>query len=148
MRHASGHPEHAGFTLLETLVAASLLVVIVVAVTGAMTAGHQHSLEAQQRITATLAAESLLGRVGSEPYDDLEDWDGHLEPVGAMTDLQGTPLPGAFRFAGRRVEVDALEQTVPELGVLVAGRAVTVESFNQDGRMLARLERFIPEPAP
>ena len=49
-----------GFTLMESLMASGILLVIVVAVTSAITAGQQHAYEAHLRIAASLAAEELL----------------------------------------------------------------------------------------
>ena len=46
-----------GFTLVEVMMAVSILLVVVVSVTAAITAGQQHAFEAHQRIGGTLVAD-------------------------------------------------------------------------------------------
>ena len=141
-----GGASRRGFTLLEALMAAGILLVVVIAVTSAVTAGQQHAYEAQQHIAASLAAEELMGRVMVQPYADLPTWDGHTEAVGTMTDVSGSPMPGSFNMVGRDVQVTTTMKTLAELDVRVQGRTVRVRGFNAEGRVLVELSRFIPEP--
>jgi len=136
-----------GFTLMESLMAAGILLVIVVAVTSAITAGQQNAFEAHQRIAATLAAEELMGRLGTEPWDNLSGWNGYTEPVGTMTDIGGQPMPLSFNMVGRQAEVTTTLKTLSGLGVNIRGRTVVVRAFDADGRILASVTRFVPEPA-
>lgn len=142
-----GSRARRGFTLVESLMAAGILLVVVFAVTSAITAGQQHAYEAHQHIAATLAAEELMGRLVTEPYDDLAGWNGYAEAVGAMTDMDGQPLPQSVAMVGRQVTVTAALRRLEDLGVNVQGREVTVDAVDADGRVLARLTRFIPEPS-
>jgi hypothetical protein len=134
------------FTLLEALMASGILLGIVVAVTSAITAGQQHAYEAHRRIAATLATEELMGRLITIPYDDLTGWNGHTEAVGAMTDMTGQPMPESFEMVGRSVQVATSLENFEDLGVIVRGRTVQVRAFGSEGRTLAQLTRFIPEP--
>jgi prepilin-type N-terminal cleavage/methylation domain-containing protein len=136
-----------GFTLMESLMAAGILLVIVVAVTSAITAGQQNAFEAHQRIAATLAAEDLMGRLGTEPWDNLSAWNGYTEPVGTMTDIDGQPMPASFNMVGRQAEVTTTLKTLSGLGVNIRGRTVVIRAFDADGRILASISRFVPEPA-
>ncbi len=135
-----------GFTLIESLMASGILLVIVVAVTSAITAGQQHAFEAHQRIAATLAAEELMGRLTTETYTNLAAWDGYTEAVGAMTDQAGRQMPTSFAAVGREVDVTTTLRTLNGLGVNILGRTVQVRTFDRDDRTLAELTRYIPEP--
>jgi Tfp pilus assembly protein PilV len=135
------------FTLIEALMATGILLVMVVAVTTAISAGQQHSYEAQQRIAASFAADELLGRIAAGSYNSLSPWDGHLETIGHMTDMKGQAMPPVYGMLGRRVAVTTSLLTVnPTLGVKVQGTTVRVEAFNAEGLVLATSSRFIPEP--
>jgi hypothetical protein len=135
-----------GFTLLEALMASGILLTIVVAVTGAITAGQQHAYEAQLRIVGTLAADELLGRIASGDYSSLSAWNGFTEDVGEMTDLQGDLLPATFQMVGRQAEVALGMVSVPSLSVRVRGYTITVRSFDVHDRTLSEVNRFVPEP--
>ena len=134
------------FTLMEALMASGILLGIVVAVTSAITAGQQHAYEAHRRIAATLATEELMGRLITIPHDDLAGWNGYTEPVGAMTDMSGAPMPGSFGMVGRSVQVATSLESFEDLEVIVRGFTVQVRAFGSEGRTLAQLTRFIPEP--
>ena len=136
------------FTLLESLMATGILLGVVVAVTSAITAGQQHAYEAHRRIAATLATEELVGRLITVPYADLVGWNGYTEAVGAMSDMTGSPLPDSFDMVGRSVQVGTSLENFEDLGVIVRGRTVQVEAFGSEGRTLARMTRFVPEPQP
>ena len=135
-----------GFTLLEAMMASAILLVAVLGVMGAITSGQQHAYETQQRVLASLAAEALLERIVGESYDALAGWDGHAEPVGSMVDHDGLPLPESFIPIGRDVAVTTSLETIPDLGIEIRGRTVQVRAFNADGRVLADLRQFVPEP--
>jgi len=126
--------------------ATGLLLVVVVAVTQAITAGQQNAYEAHQRIAAALAAEELMGRLAAEDYAHLANWNGHSEPVGEMTDMHGSAMPSSMQMVGRDVHVTSGMQTISGLDVRVRGVTVTVRCFNREGRMLASITRFVPEP--
>lgn len=135
-----------GFTLMESLMAASILLAVVLSVTTVITAGQQHAFEAHTRIAGTLAAEELIGRLTAENYDALPTWNGYNEPIGTMVDGSGAPFPASFAMIGRDVTVTTLVLEIASPSVNVRGRNVKVRSFNSAGRILAELNRFIPEP--
>ncbi len=135
-----------GYTLLEALMASSILFAVVVAVISALTAGQQHALEAHQRIASTLAVDDLLGRISIVPYESLPSWDGYTEAVGEMTDLKGKSLPEAFIMLGREVNITTSVREIEELGINVRGRTITVTGFDTSSRTVAQVSRFIPEP--
>ncbi len=135
-----------GFTLLESLMASAILLGIVTAVTSAIIAGQQNSYQAQQQISATLAADALMARLVAEEYTKLPQWHRYREEVGAMIDEFGQPMPPAFDGIGREVHVEASFQRIDPPGVSIRGRMVTVAAFDADDLMLIVLQRFVPEP--
>ena len=127
--------------------AAGILFAVVVGVTTAVTAGQLHAFEARQRIAASLAAEELIGRIITENYTGLPTWNGFNEQAGTMTDGADNPMPRTFAAIGREVEVITKLEAMTELGVVVRGRHILVRAFNPNGRTLAEITHFIPEPA-
>ena len=126
--------------------AAGILLVVVVAVTSAVTAGQQQALEAKQRIAGTLAAEELMGRLITLAYDTLPGWNGHTEACGSMTNVAGQPMPESFDGIGRDVQVTTSLKIMEDLDVKVRGRSIRVRAFEYTGRTLADITRFVPEP--
>lgn len=135
-----------GFTLLESLMAAGILLVVVVAVSSAVVAGHQHSREAQDRIAGTLAAEEMLARLVAREYDDLPAWNGYTEHPGQMTDISGESFPEAFNKIGRRVRIISGLRTMPGVSAKVYGREVQVMAFVPARGSVAQVNCFIPQP--
>ncbi|MEM7228250.1 MAG: hypothetical protein AAF432_05465 [Planctomycetota bacterium] len=150
MAHATHQrrPRHRrGYTLLESLMAAGILLGIVVAITSAITAGQQHALEAHMRIAGALAAEDLLSRMTAVSYDDILAWNGYTESAGTMTDVHGQSMPDMFNNIGRSVAVSTDLKNFAELGVKVRGRTIRVHSFDRQNRTLSEIYHFVPEPA-
>lgn len=149
MKTCSRHRDHrrqpSGFTLLEAMMASSLLFVIVVAVLSAITSGQQHAYESHVRIAGTLAAEDLMGRLATESYNNLASWNGHTEAVGAMTDIKANAMPEMFDMIGRNVTVTTSLETLPN-GVKVRGSVITVNAYDNTGRAVCTLKQFVPEP--
>jgi len=136
-----------GFTLLEAMIAISILLVAVVAVSSAVTAGQQHAYEAQLRISGTIAAEELMGRLYTVEYDDLiKDWNGFEQSPGQMRTQHGRVYPAAFKHIGRRVAIEESIQSLTELNVHIHGLTIEVEAFDQHDRSLVTLKRFLPQP--
>ena len=122
--------------------------IVVTAITTAVTAGQQHAMEARERIAGALVAEELIGRLRTAAYADLPGWDGYREEVGAMINFDGKSMPESVSMIGREVAVTTALEEIAPIGVNIRGRFVTVRAFNFDGRAVAELECFIPEPRP
>ena len=131
---------------MESLLASALLLTVVTAVLSALSAGYQHAREAQGLVTASLAAEHLMAQVTSDTYASIPDWNGWDESPGSLVGESESDLPGLFALVGRRVLVETGEHALETLQVLVSGVTVTIESYDDTGRVLTRLVRFIPEP--
>lgn len=127
--------------------AAAILLLVVMSVTSAITAGQQHAFEAKQRIAAALAADELMCRLSTVAYTDLPSWHGHTEAIGDMVDADSNPLPATFDAVGRRIAVSTTLETLPGTsGVRVRGRNIHIEAFDGSNRVLCELSRFVPEP--
>ena len=60
--------------------------------------------------------------------------------------MAGDPMPASFGMVGRSVQVVTSLENFEDLGVIVRGRTVRVQAFGSEGRTLAQITRFIPEP--
>ena len=83
-----------GIALLEVMIAVGILTFAVSAITSAIVAGQQHSLEAREKIIASIAAESLLSQLSQEPWETMNSWHGYIEDVGTISDPTGESLGG------------------------------------------------------
>jgi hypothetical protein len=144
-RWAAGARRRA-LTLIESLIASAILLMSVLALTSALAAGQAAAIEEQKLLLGSLAVDDLLSELWSEDYDDLLDYDGVVDSVGAMQTLDGEDYPDAFWMIGRRVEVETRDIKVESAGVIVRGRLITVTAFDAD-RDLVSAELFVAEPA-
>lgn len=141
-------PVRRGLAMLEVLIAVGLLSISVSSITTAIVAGQQLSTEAREKVVASVAAESLMAQLTQEPWETLITWHGYTEEVGTITDPNEKSIGGDWNVIGRVVSVVDSEVEIDSLKVLIAGRTITVASFNKNKRILATVERFIPEPKP
>ncbi len=135
-----------GFTLLESLMACGVLLIMVIAVTSAVTAGQQNAHYAHQRVAGTLAAEEMLGRYESMDYGDLTVGT-FTENIGTLRDVNNQPFPESFAEVGRQLRINAAEKQLSDVGVKIRGREIRVRTFDANNNTLADISRFIPEPA-
>lgn len=135
-----------GFSLMEALMAATVLGVTVLAVISAVSAAQSVSWDGQKRILASIAADDLMIELITLPYEDVKSEDGRLEAVGEMESLDGAPYPDSFWAIGRSVTVEETVINEPGMDVAIKGLEVTITSFDE-GADLATVEMFIPEPA-
>jgi hypothetical protein len=89
-----------------------------------------------------------MAQLTQEPWETLITWHGYTEEVGTITDPNEKSIGGDWNVIGRVVSVVDSEVEIDSLKVLIAGRTITVASFNKNKRILATVERFIPEPKP
>jgi len=113
-------PRHRrrALTLVESLMAAMVLLVVVVAVSQALLAGQMQVYDAAHRARAIELAEALMDEVLRLPYadadtdnettratfDDLDDFDGYSES-GTLRDAAGTAYPSEYQVFTRTVAV-------------------------------------------
>lgn len=131
-----------GVTLAESVFAAAVLAMAVVAVFSAIGSGTAHAEESARRIAATMAAEDLLARVLLDEGKDIDLWDGYREEHGSLTDLNGRLLAIPQQKVSRRVEIFIEEQTLPGFAS-IQGRRVVVEAFDNEDRLLGSISEWV-----
>jgi hypothetical protein len=138
-----------GVSLVESVIAATVLCMSVLAVFAAIGAGTAHAEESARRIAATMAAEDLLARVLLDRGEDLDRWDGYHESLGNLTDLAGRPLAQSQQKVSRQVEVDIDMRTLPGF-TSIEGRRVRVATFDAQKRQLDSISEWVAneEPSP
>ena len=135
-----------GFTLLESLIAATLMGLVVLAVITGIVTAQEVSLEGQKRILAAMAADDLMLELTTLDYADLPGFDEYEQPIGALESLDGEPYPGTFWALGRTVEVDEVTYDAPAVGATVRGMRLRVTVLDEFTDLLT-VETFIPEPS-
>lgn len=143
----TGRRGRPGFTLLEALIAAVIMSLTITAVAMALGAGRQHAMEARDQLQGGLAAEALMAEILAADYADLPTYNGHDEEPGAMVTFDDQAYPATFYRIGRRAAVVERTIDIPGLGVKILGQDIAVEAYDEDGRVIITLSRFVPEPA-
>lgn len=154
-----------GISLLESLIAVALLVVVVTAVLAAMDAGRRQSDEGRRLTMSALAAEMLLARV-ADGNDDAPTaavwfaaftsdaqhggWNGHHEPAGKVRAGRDALLPLLpVDYQDFNLDVRAVQDAQiigPPLSVQIEGVRLEVQAVAPDGRPLTTIARFVPLP--
>jgi prepilin-type N-terminal cleavage/methylation domain-containing protein len=136
-----------GFTLLESLIALTILTATVLAVGSAISASSQQSIEGQKQILAAMAADDLLAEMCSLPYAELVLHHGLDQGIGVMETLDGlNPYPDTYWLVGRTMSVVETDMTTGDLGVKVRGMLITVSAYDEN-RTLSQIQAFVAEPA-
>jgi general secretion pathway protein I len=124
------HCRHAGFTLLEVLVALTVLSLSLTLIMSTLSGGLFHQQRAQALTEATLGAQSLLARVGSDlplrtgvtdgTFSGGLTWRVQMTPYGDAADRAAWPV-AAYTvivqvFRGPASGEPALQMTTMRLG--------------------------------
>ncbi len=141
-------PTGRGFTLIEAMVAVSVLSLSVLALSSAVAAGQQASLEGQKMVLGALAVSDMMSELSSVPYNTLTSYHGRKSAPGAMQTLDGAAYPSTYWSVGRQVSVTPTRFSEPGIGVEFGGMTIKVWAYDAEGRTVASAERFVPEPAP
>jgi len=132
-------------TLLESLIATTILSVVVLAVAAALNASQKLAFEGRQRVMGVNAADDLMIELMTVPYAQIKNYHGLDQAPGEMLTIDGESYPASYAVIGRSVEVVSENITEPGLGITVAGVMITVRS--DDGKhTLAEISAFRPEP--
>ena len=134
-----------GFSLMEALLATTVLATLVLAVAAGMGASQRVSFEGQKRMLASIAANDLMSELSTERYADLFPFNGMEQTVGAMETLDGIAYPQTFWALGREVEVVHSTMTDEDLGVAVSGATVTVRVVDKTA-VVAEVVLFVADP--
>jgi type II secretory pathway pseudopilin PulG len=161
-----GHAQRHGLTLLETLLATAILLIVVTAVMSALSAGRAQSNHAKQVVSATLAAEMLMARVTagqSEAFltgtawtahftHDIQagGWNGHAEQPGqirAGREAALPLLPAGYQNLTLQVTTTHMTQLIPPpVATAIDGVEISVAASTPENRKMTRLVRFLPMP--
>lgn len=118
-----------------------ILVGAVSAVSWAMAAGHQHTQEAQLRITASLALEHALAIASAYSHNDLEDLAGVVGAYAA--DPPDNPYP-----VNRQIQVLVPLPPLPgPNGVTISTTNVTITILDLNDRVLLTHTAVFTEPS-
>ncbi|QDU71242.1 type IV pilus modification PilV family protein [Mucisphaera calidilacus] len=152
-----------GFTLLEVLVAMSILAALSLALTQAMAAGHMQTYAALEQARAITLVESMHEEIAAQPFPsnplavlplpairslitDLKAYDNLTEIPGALADHHGNLLPETYQGFTRSVLIaENATCTINDLGVTLTGIEVTVTVALPNGQSWSTT-RFIPNP--
>ena len=158
----------SGFTLMESLLAASILSFAVAAICQAVVSGQVQTSEALRDIRAMALAEVLLEEALALPYDDPEgataagpdagessrgafdnsdDFDGYAETAGSLVDAADEDYPTAYQEFTRSVVASYGTVNVAALGGTIDGLNVTVTVQDDRGQTWT-VSRFVPDPEP
>lgn len=155
-----------GFSLVEALLASMILAFSAAAVSHALLSGHQLTDAALHHSRAMDLAGALMEEVLRLPYDDpdgssnmgpesgetnrtlydnVDDYHGFNQSVGAVTDVAGDLYEPAYQDFDRAVTITAGSQTVAGLGGAINGVTIDVTVTDSAGTTWA-IQRFVPEP--
>ncbi|MEM1211901.1 MAG: prepilin-type N-terminal cleavage/methylation domain-containing protein [Planctomycetota bacterium] len=164
-RAGSRCKRHA-FTLIEVLIASTILAFVTLAVVNAIAAGQQQTIAALDDGRTAALAEATLEEVLALPYTDpdgdttigpdsgestrsdfdaLDDYHGWSQAANSITDPGGTNYPDTFQSLQRAVTVIDQTQSIAALGGDHTGRLITVTVTDPGGRTVT-LQRFIAQP--
>ncbi|MCA9309920.1 MAG: prepilin-type N-terminal cleavage/methylation domain-containing protein [Phycisphaerales bacterium] len=135
-----------GFSLIESLIATTVLGVITLALASAMATAQKMSFEGQKRMLAAIAASDLVAEFTSLPYDQLAVHDGRSEGVGKLLTLDGHAYPESFWTLGRTTTIEPETIWEETLEISIDGMMITVDTHDSEAS-LAVMQLFIPEPA-
>lgn len=157
-----------GFTLIEALLATTVLAFVVAAMSQTIVAGQMQTYDAMHAGRATALAEALMeevlvlgyddpgggqfigpddGETQREDFDDIDDFHGFEEEAGGLADAAGNVYPDVFQGLTRRVTVTADEVDVPAFDTARPGLTVTVTVQEGTTGREWTVSRFVPEPA-
>ncbi|MAJ47755.1 MAG: hypothetical protein CBC35_10900 [Planctomycetes bacterium TMED75] len=134
-----------GFSLIESVLALSILAITFTAIASAIGAGSSSAMEERDQVTATLATEELLAEILAEEWDQLSSWNGFEEAPGESFAPDGGRYPSRSRIWRSAVVLEHTLQIEPA-GKQLEGRIVRITTRNTDGRVLVAVDRFVPRP--
>ena len=156
----------AGLTVVECLIALTILSVTVLAATMTLSAGAQHdrrgdlasiaarlgrdmleeitSREYREPVTAPVFGRET-GETGRALFDDVDDYHNFDEPRGTLTNFAGVMYAPSDQQFGRFTRVTSTSVNVTDLGRTVNGLTVEVTLTSGSGERWV-FTRFIPEP--
>jgi prepilin-type N-terminal cleavage/methylation domain-containing protein len=155
-----------GLTIVECLIAMTILSVIVLVTCHTLAAGQQHVRNGDRLTGAARLGRDLLEEIGARDYrdattptnfgretgetarahfDDVDDYNAYTESAGTIKDFDGNFYPADDQTYSRSVAVTATTRTVTNLARDFPGLNVVVTVRSNTGEQW-KFTRFIPEP--
>jgi prepilin-type N-terminal cleavage/methylation domain-containing protein len=152
------------FTLMEVLIASTVLSLCVLAITQLVSSGQMQTYDALHRDRAIALAEALLeemialpyadpegaealgpdaGETGRSTFDNIDDFHGYAETLGHAVDVAGQAYATPFHRFSRSVSCQGT--TVSLGGLDVEGLSASVTVQDESGRQWS-VTRFFPRP--
>jgi prepilin-type N-terminal cleavage/methylation domain-containing protein len=163
----SGSPRaRRGMTLVECMVAITILAGVSLAASLTLTSGAQQVARADRASRSARLGRDLMEEIRSKAYedpnqtpkfgtesgekarsdfDDVDDFNGWKQDVGSQTTATGELYDADDQRFSRSVSVTDVSQSVSDLGISVPGRLVTVVVKHQSGEQW-QFVQFIPKP--
>jgi hypothetical protein len=154
-----------GLTLIEAVMAMTLVPMSVLAIALAVTAGQAQAVGALRQARATQLGEALMEEIlalpfsdpdgdpqgiGPDPaensrsqFDNMDDYCGEDIDTGGVTDADGNAYPEAMQRYARSVSCTAT--VLNPLGSDTSGLEITV-TVTDSGDPVASITRFVAEP--
>ncbi len=143
-RNPSRPGGRAGFSLLESLLAVTVLGIVVIAVISAISTSTKLAEEGRKAMLGSMAVDDFLLELITLPYDDLKLKNNTNQLVGEMTTLDGALYPDTYWAVGRTVSIT--ESTISDGPINIRGLTVVVTAVDDLNVTLAQAETFVPEP--
>ncbi len=150
----------SAFTLIECLVAVTILACSVMAMTTAVTSAQSQMQQLRHTQQAMMLANELMERVNALPYDDpngimtpgpdggvinnMDDYHGFTQQPGQLRNPAGTLYPSEFQAFGRVVSAQYGTATLGGLGT-ISCLNVTVTVWDSHAAQW-KVTACIPEP--
>lgn len=103
---------HQGFTLIEVLIASTILTAAVAGLVMPFSIAAEHQQVDAVRTTAATLMTQMTERLNVKAYDDILAMDGYSESGAEITDLSGVRLNDSS-LAGFTIRISASEVRVP-----------------------------------
>ena len=99
-----------GFTLLEVMVALSIIVIVLTALIGTQSQGMSMAIESKFNTTAALLARDKMSRLELVPDDEISsdsgDFGDDFAPYGWTLEVESLHIPGVEEADGRLLRLD------------------------------------------
>ena len=166
IRSGSARARRRAMTLVECMVAISILAGVALVTAWTLSSGAQNVARADRASRSARLGRDLMEEIRSKAYDDpnqtplfgpesgektrsdfddVDDFDGWKQDVGSQTTATGELYDADDQRFSRSVTVTDVSQSVSDLGVSVPGRMVTVVVKHQSGEQW-QFVQFIPKP--
>lgn len=144
-----------GFTVVEGLLALTILSFAMLTFSFVSTTGHANLSYGRSTMLAIQVAEQILEEIQSREYSGsgadrasycVDDYDGLSEAAGALCDFAGDPCESDYQSMSRSVSVTPDSLTLAVFGgAVIDGKTVAVTVTDSAGESWT-ISRFIAEP--